>query len=293
MLGAIIGDIVGSSYEFNPTNNYNFELFPIGASFTDDTVCTIAIADALLRNRDFGQSLHEWCRRYPNPKGGYGGRFARWVHSDTPRPYGSFGNGSAMRVSPIGWWTKDVVELFNLATKSADCTHNHPLGINGAIAVASAIQDSLEWRRSALPYDMKVINRENIYFHAIRHALMVLGYDTIVNNFNINLDDHRNKFDETCQGTVPVALHIIMISNSFEDALRRAVSLGGDADTLAAIVGSIAEAIWGIPEWLKHKALSYLPYEMRQVIHQFRIQLHKGGSKAPHYPSSPFGYATF
>lgn len=102
MLGAIIGDIVGSAYEFHPTNDYNFEMFAEGSSFTDDTICTIAIADALLKGRDYGESLHDWCRRYMKPKGGFGGRFRKWVESDNPQPYGSYGNGSAMRVSPIG-----------------------------------------------------------------------------------------------------------------------------------------------------------------------------------------------
>ena len=107
MLGAIIGDIVGSRFEFNPTNDYHFELFGEGCSFTDDTVCTIAIADALLKGKDFGESLHEWCNRYPNPMGGYGGRFRAWVMNDEPLPYNSFGNGSAMRVSAIGHWFED------------------------------------------------------------------------------------------------------------------------------------------------------------------------------------------
>lgn len=279
MLGAIIGDIVGSAYEFNPTNDYNFELFPANAGYTDDTICTIAVADALLQGRDFGAVLHEWCRRYPHPKGGYGGRFARWVQSDNPIPYGSFGNGSAMRVSSIGWLAQSPEELVRLATASAACTHNHELGINGAISVAVAINDALEWQRSNYPFDEKIINRENIYFHALRHALMIQGYDTICNNFHLNLDSYRNKFNETCQGTVPVALHIVMNSTSFEDALRQAVSLGADADTLGAIVGSIAEAIWGIPEWMKSKALSYLPNDMRIVLNEFRRRVQQQKAK--------------
>ncbi len=252
MLGAIIGDIVGSAYEFNPTNDYNFELFPAEADFTDDTICTIAVADALLRQRPFGESLHEWCRRYPYPKGGYGGRFAQWVMSNNPQPYGSFGNGSAMRVSPIGWWTNDQRELLCLAKQSAECTHNHPFGIKGAEAIAMAIMDC----RLNFKSGKYAATPANILRYGIHNALQLLGYEE---RFELNLEEYRNRFDETCQGTVPVALYIVMTSQSFEDALRRAVSLGGDADTLGAIVGSIAEPIWGIPTWLKQRALTYLP----------------------------------
>lgn len=271
MLGAIIGDIVGSAYEFNPTNDYDFELFPPEANFTDDTICTVAIADALLRNRDFGESLHQWCLRYPNPKGGYGGRFAQWVRNDNPRPYGSYGNGSAMRVSPVGWWSNYPTEIYELASKSAEPTHNHEAGIEGAQAVAAAIMDCRQNFRSG-KYE---ITPENILQEGINHALYILGYGLYVDKFELNLEDYRNRFDETCQGTVPVALYIVMTSTSFEDALRRAVSLGGDADTLGAIVGSIAEAIWGIPQWMKEKALSYLPEDMESVIKKFRDTLHK------------------
>lgn len=127
MLGAIIGDIVGSRFEFNPTNDYNFELFSPQCSFTDDTICTIAVADALLRDRDFGESLHDWCNRYPHPMGGYGGSFAQWVHSPNPQPYNSFGNGAAMRVSPIGMWFDNWQDIYPAAEKSAACTHNRLL----------------------------------------------------------------------------------------------------------------------------------------------------------------------
>ena len=142
MLGAIIGDIVGSRWEFNPTNNYNFELFSDKNGFTDDTICTVAVADALLHGSDeYGKYIHKWCRKYPYPMGGYGGRFAKWVMSDAPKPYGSFGNGSAMRVSPIGWWFEQPGELAEHAKKSAECTHNHEQGILGAMAVVDAIRD--------------------------------------------------------------------------------------------------------------------------------------------------------
>lgn len=257
MIGAIIGDIVGSAYEFNPTNDYDFEFFPNEASFTDDTICTIAIADALLRCRDFGESLHDWCRRYPNPKGGYGGRFALWVRSDKPQPYNSFGNGSAMRVSPVGWWFFETSDVYNAAAQSAICTHNHEMGVKGATCIAIAIFGALQRRIDGQKAD------------EIKQALIELGANMHY-NMDVNINQVKNHFDETCQGTVPVALWIIGQSHSFEDAIRRAVSLGADADTLGAIVGSIAEAIWEIPEWMKEKAMSYLSEDMGKVVRDFR-----------------------
>lgn len=268
MLGAIIGDIVGSRFEFNPMNDYNFELFGESCAFTDDTICTIAVADAILRGLDYGESIHKWCRKYPNPKGGYGGRFCQWVMSDEPQPYGSFGNGSAMRVSPIAWWFDKQTGMYDEAIKSASCTHNHQSGIDGACAVVTAISDCkrLRSKRKGKP-----ITREDILLSGLDHAIYEYRQDT--QKFDINIEDYRNKFDETCQGTVPVALAIILNSTSFEDAIRQAVSLGADADTLGAIVGSIAEALWGIPEWMKKKAMTYLPKEMNAVVKEFHNRL--------------------
>lgn len=138
MLGAIIGDIVGSRFEFDNIYKTDFELFTPECAFTDDSICTIAVADAIIRNEEIGKVLHEWCRRYPYPKGGYGGSFARWVYSNSPQPYGSFGNGSAMRVSPCGWLpTRE--DVLTKAKISAECTHNHPEGIKGAQCVADCI----------------------------------------------------------------------------------------------------------------------------------------------------------
>ena len=248
MLGAIIGDIVGSAYEFNPTNDYDFELFKNGCDFTDDTICTVAVADAILSGDprpDYGKYLHEWCRRYPSPKGGYGGRFRQWVLSDDPRPYDSLGNGSAMRVSPVAWANLNLVSAMGEAEKTAVCTHNHPEGIKGAEAVAMAIHFGDELRRLAQRIDRDAILK------AFEPVLTYTKY-----NINIRRADVINRFDETCPGTVPVALWIITESNGFEDAVRKAVSLGADADTLGAIVGSIAEAIWGIPEKIAMKAMS-------------------------------------
>ena len=249
MLGAIIGDIAGSRFEFNPTNRYHFELFTKECDFTDDTICTVAVADAVLNERDFSECVHEWCQRYPYPMGGYGGRFAQWVHCDNPHPYNSFGNGAAMRVSPVAWFANSREKALELAAKTAAITHNHPEGIKGAQTVALAIYDALHGM------DVKAILEDCVKFS---------GY-----NINLELEDVQNKFDETCQGTVPVALWIIGQSNSFEDAIRRAVSLGADADTLGAIVGSIAEAIWDIPHEMMSEAVDFLPRDMISVVAHF------------------------
>lgn len=254
MLGAIIGDIVGSRWEFNPTNNYDFEWLSSDNAFTDDTICTVGVADALLINRDFGESIHDWCRRYPCPMGGYGGRFAQWVLSDNPQPYNSFGNGSAMRVSPVAHWHKSLDEVLDAAAATALPSHNHDEGIKGAQTVAMAIFRALQFGEQA-PAHIDEILSECVEFS---------GYD-----ININKEDVINQFDETCQGTVPVALWIIGESTSFEDAVRKAVSLGADADTLGAIVGSIAEAIWDIPLDIRKSIKSFLSEEMNDIIIEF------------------------
>ncbi len=260
MIGAIIGDIVGSCWEFEPTNNYNFKLFSNKNDYTDDTICTIAVADAILKGKDYGENIHRWCRRYPDPMGGYGGNFHRWVMSDFPRPYGSFGNGSAMRVSPVAWAfaNEGSAKILSEAERTAECTHNHPEGIKGAQAVALAIANCRELHNK---YDH--ISQAEIA-EGLKPSVEQFGYD-----INIQMKRVVNKFDETCQGTVPVAFWIISNSNSFEDAIRKAVSLGADADTLGAIVGSIAEVIWEIPTSMKRKALSYLPDDMKRVLTEF------------------------
>jgi ADP-ribosylglycohydrolase len=202
-----------------------------------------------------GESIHDRCSRYPNPKGGYGGRFAQWVHSDVPQPYNSYGNGSAMRVSPVAHWYKYIDEVLDAAAATALPSHNHDEGIKGAQTVALAIFRALQFGKLA-PNHISEILDECVQFS---------GYD-----INIKINDVINRFDETCQGTVPVALWIIGQSSSFEDAVRKAVSLGADADTLGAIVGSIAEAIWGIPEEIKKDVMNSLPEEIKQVITRFQ-----------------------
>ena len=246
MLGAIIGDIIGSRFEFNNTNRFDFELFTPACSFTDDTICTIAMADAVINgDKEYGKKLHEWCNKYRYPMGGYGGSFARWVASDNPQPYHSFGNGSAMRVASIGWLFDTIEEVRIEAEKTALPTHNHPEGIKGAVATAEAIFLA---RKHGKDYMLKQIEQ---YYPIWKEP--VLG---------------SNKFDETCQGTMPVVFGIINKATSFEEAIRYAIAVGGDSDTIGAIVGSIAEAIWGIPDNMKAKALAYLPQDMIAVLKQ-------------------------
>lgn len=258
MLGAIIGDIVGSRWEFNPTNDYNFEWLSAENDFTDDTICTVAVADALLNNRDFGEAIHDWCNRYPHPMGGYGGRFRRWVHSVHPEPYGSFGNGSAMRVSPVAHWYETESEVLEAAAATARPTHDHPEGIKGAQTVALAIFKAMQFNHQG-------------YQDAAMHIDEILDACVKFSGYDINMPKTAvlNKFDETCQGTVPVALKIIRMASSFEDAVRLAVCIGADADTLGAIVGSIAEAIWGIPWEIRDGIEKYLPEEMKSILESF------------------------
>lgn len=248
MLGAIIGDIAGSKYEFNNTFDYNFEMFPDGCSFTDDTICTIAIMDALLHDKGFKNSLIKWCRAYPSPLGGYGISFARWIRERNPQPYNSYGNGAAMRVSPVGWFYDNLPMTLSVATETAIISHNHVEGETGACSVAHVIY------MLRTTHDMvQVRKRAESYY----------GKD-----WEDNLPP-QGKFDETCQGCVPLAFHIILQSNGFEDAVRKAVSYGGDSDTLGAIVGSLAESMWGCPFDLVEKAVAYLPTDMRRVLRKF------------------------
>lgn len=253
MLGAIIGDIIGSPYEFANTSNPRFLLFSKRSSFTDDTICTIAVADALVRGTDFGDTLREWCLRYPNPMGSYGGSFSAWLRSANPQPYNSFGNGAAMRVSACGWAAKSEAEALRLGLASALPTHNHPEGLVGASVVARAIFLFREFGNAPDSFDVFGLVAENY------------GYEW---NWMANLPA-VGVFDETCQGCVPLAFHILLQSAGFEDAIRQAVLWGGDSDTLAAIVGSLAEARWGIPPEIRQKALELLPEDMRSVINQF------------------------
>lgn len=276
MLGAIIGDIVGSKYEFNNTFDYDFGMFGEGCDFTDDTICTVAIADAILNGRSYQESLLDWCRRYPSPKGAYGGRFAGWIHSLDPQPYNSFGNGSAMRVSPVAWLFDDLSQVLEEAEKTALPTHNHPEGIKGAKAVAHAIWHFRKSRFSEESKDSeneetKGLKNENAKASKDENET-IQGFMSIARSYYEDFDTRvypKGKFDETCMDAVPLSFYLLSQASSFEDAIRLAISHGGDSDTIGAIVGSIAEARFGIPQEMKEKALSYLPDDMKDIWKQF------------------------
>ncbi len=266
MLGAMIGDIVGSKYEFNNTFDYDFEMFGEGCDFTDDTICTVAIADATLNGRNYQESLLDWCRRYPSPKGAYGGRFAAWICSLNPQPYNSFGNGSAMRVSPVAWLFDDLSQVLEEAEKTALPTHNHPEGIKGAKAVAHAIWHFRKSRFSEESKECKDKNSKESDDKAMK------AFREIARSYYEDFDTRdypKGKFDETCMDAVPLSFYLLSQASSFEDAIRLAISHGGDSDTIGAIVGSIAEARFGIPQEMKEKALSYLPDDMKDIWKQF------------------------
>ena len=230
MWGAVIGDIAGSMYEWDRIKTKDFEFLGPECEYTDDTVCTAAIAEILLDALPAAATLQQWCRRHPGR--GYGGMFAGWIETNDPAPYGSFGNGAAMRVSPAAYLNRHVAveEALRAADRVTTITHNHPEGMKGARATAHAIWLAFQGAAAGK------IRR------TIEHAY---GYD-----LSRTVDQIRPgySFDESCQGTVPEAITCALESVSFEDAVRNAVSLGGDADTLAASAGPIAEALHGIPE---------------------------------------------
>ena len=272
----MIGDIAGSKYEFNNTFDYDFEMFGGGCDFTDDTICTVAIADAILNGRNYQESLLDWCRRYPSPKGAYGGRFAQWIRSLDPEPYNSFGNGSAMRVSPVAWLFDDLSQILEEAEKTALPTHNHPEGIKGAKAVAHAIwyfrkSNFSEDYKDSENEETKRLNNENAKASKDENET-IQGFMSIARSYYEDFDTRvypKGKFDETCMDAVPLSFYLLSQASSFEDAIRLAISHGGDSDTIGAIVGSIAEARFGIPQEMKEKALSYLPDDMKDIWKQF------------------------
>jgi len=252
MLGAIIGDIVGSVYEWDNIKTKEFPLFSKKSFFTDDTVMTIAVADALLKggtSDDFIDSMKTIGVRYLCS---YGMSFRNWLCSDTREPYNSWGNGSAMRVSPCAWFAGSLDEAETLAERSAAVTHNHPEGVKGAQATAAAIY---------LAATCKTKSEIKDYIEG------KYGY-----NLHRTLDEIRPdyKFDESCQKTVPEAIIAFLESKDFEDAIRNAISLGGDSDTLAAITGSIAEAAYGVPSQIAATAIGYLDDSLVSVINAWR-----------------------
>lgn len=239
VLGAIIGDLAGSTRESRrwKVPDRDFPLFDDGARFTDDTVLTIAVADALRTDLDFAAHLRRWARLYPHA--GYGGMFKDWMDDDEAEPYFSFGNGSAMRVSPVAYAGDDLANVLPLARASASVTHDHPEGIKGAQAVASAI----------------LIARQGGDTDAVARAVAAFGYD-----LSRSVDDWRDEitFDVTCMGTVPPATQCVLEAHDVESAIRNAIWIGGDADTLAAVAGSLAGALWGIPAELEQLATGLL-----------------------------------
>ena len=248
MLGAIIGDIVGSVYEFNNYRAKDFTpFFHPKAFFTDDTVCTIAVADALVNRKDPATTLREWGRRYWN-NGGWGQRFALWIATDGMGPYNSLGNGAAMRVSAAGLLATSIEEAIALSDRVTEVTHNHPEGMRGGAATAVAIHMARTGRGA----------------EEIRQAIVQrFQYD-----LTPSVDEIRPtyRYNERSQDTVPQALTCALEANDYEDAIRNAISIGGDSDTIAAIAGAVAEALFGISDDVAAEAWRFLPTEMRVVL---------------------------
>jgi len=258
MLGAIAGDVIGSIYERQRTKEKDFPLFSPGSRFTDDSVLTCAVADRLLHGGDYVRTFHDWFHAYPNA--GYGGTFIRWAMLRQDQPYGSWGNGSAMRVSPVGWLAASLAEAVAEAKASAEVTHDHPEGIRGAQAVAACIH----------------LARTGHDKQAIRdHVEREFAY-----RLDERLDDIRPiyRFDVSCQGSVPQSIIAFLESEDWEDAVRNAVSLGGDADTMAAIAGSIAEAFYGgVPDAIAAEVMTRLDEPLARIVRGFRDRIAPAG----------------
>lgn len=262
MLGGITGDIIGSRFEHAQIKTKDFELFSRQCTFTDDTVHTVAVADSLLTKTPYQVNFLRYFQNYPNA--GYGHRFRRWARSPRPVPYGSFGNGSAMRVSPIAWFYHGLDKVLEEAMHSAEVTHNHPEGIKGAQAVAGAIY--MARTGASKPQIREFVEAR-------------FGYD-----LSASLDDIRPgySFKVTCQESVPQAILAFLEAADFEDAIRNAVSLGGDSDTLACIAGSIAEAYFGgVPEAIKAESLKRLDARTLNVVNQFSKYVLPGSRYVP------------
>jgi ADP-ribosylglycohydrolase len=252
MLGAITGDIIGSVYEFDSNKpEYNFPLFSNDSEFTDDTVLTVAVADSIINRIPYQEKLREYYKRYPDA--GYGNMFHNWARSKNPQPYNSWGNGSAMRVSPVGWAFDDLEIVLHKAKESAEITHNHPEGIKGAQATASSIFLA---RTKNSKKEIKEFVEKNFNY-----------------NLDLDLEDLRKnyRFNESCQDTVPQAIYTFLISDSFEDSIRKAIYIGGDSDTLACINGSIAEAFYGgVPDSIVEEVYKKLDSRITNITNGFR-----------------------
>ena len=271
MYGAILGDMIGAPYEFDMgKKTKEFPLFCTESQYTDDSVMTIAVAEALLDNQfqddetvkaGFVDSMRKWGKKYPNA--GYGGKFWHWLRAANPKPYGSYGNGSAMRVSSAGWLFDTLEQTRHMARLTAEVTHNHPEGIKGAESTASAIYLARTGH-----------SKDEIKNYIVKE----FGYD-----LSRTCDQIRPKYYhvESCQGTVPEAITAFLEGTDFEDVIRTAVSLGGDCDTLTCIAGSIAEAFYGVPELLKDECRSRLPKDMLDILGRFDISREHGHDSFP------------
>lgn len=249
MLGAIAGDIAGSIYEHNNVRTKDIELFVGPCTFTDDTVLTIALMECLLEQGNYAEYMKRYALAYP--KAGYGTQFWQWVKSEINMPYNSFGNGSAMRVSPVGFIYNELPQVLKEAKKSAAITHNHPEGIKGAQAVAAVV----------------FLARTGHSKSKIKEFITsTFGYD-----LSRNIDDIRYDytFDSSCQGSVPQAIVAFLEAESFEDALLNAISIGGDSDTIASMAGAMAEAFYGVPEWVQRIVLGKLDERLTAVVKQY------------------------
>jgi ADP-ribosylglycohydrolase len=266
MIGAIAGDIIGSVYEYRQIKTKEFPLFHRRCHFTDDSVLTVAVAEAILTDGDYRKAVLQIGRRYPHA--GYGSAFAQWLRSPNPKPYNSWGNGSAMRASPVGFAFGTADEVLREAARSAEFTHNHPEGIKGAQATALAVFLA---RTAPIAHTARAAHDKELIRQEIASRF---GYDLAR-----TVDEIRSsyRFNESCQGTVPEAIVAFLDSTSYEDAVRNAVSLGGDSDTLACITGGIAEAFYGpVLPAIRRKVQEILTPELWEITERFS-QAHKLG----------------
>jgi ADP-ribosylglycohydrolase len=256
IIGAIAGDIIGSVYEFHNVKTVDFDLFCHKSTFTDDSVLTLATMNAILNQKNYVESYQLFGRKYPHR--GYGDIFRSWIHSENPEPYNSWGNGSAMRVSPVGWYGNSIEEIMTEAKKSAEVTHNHPEGIKGAQSTAVAI------------YMARIGKNKD----EIKKFIM----ETFQYDLERKIEDIRSyyEFDVSCQGSVPEAIIAFLESTDFESAIRLGISIGGDSDTIACITGGIAEAYYKIvPDNIIENVLKLLPNELVEIIEDYSIKYRK------------------
>ena len=253
MLGAIAGDIIGSVYEHRNIKSKEFPLFSPYCRFTDDTILTVALADAILTDRPYDQLMRDYY--LDHPMAGFGGSFHKWASNPEMPAYNSWGNGSAMRTSPVGWAFSTIEDVMEKAKQYASITHNHPEGIKGAQAVAACI----------------FLARSGHSKDSIREFVVNnIGYGL---NESIEVIRPSYQFDVSCQGSVPQAITAFLESIDFEDTIRNAISIGGDSDTIACIAGSIAEAFYkGIPEEIADVVIMYVPHDMKEIIEQFYLK---------------------